>query len=216
MKNHFLEPTPAPPPQKAPKKRTGGLAFPIIKDITITISIIVIIASIGGAVLWLWVTNGETTTLYSIHYFSGTIYNESTSELINATTSINSTQYTVITNWSEIPINQTYGIGYFRAVAGIYYNYSFQFIIQSNQSIYYKTTELKNYFEFILFSHDDGRIQFVSGLKTLWRTGWHKDDANFQKHRKLAHQTAMQKTQEILEILDLHPPEEISFREDYI
>ena len=187
------------------------------KETMKTIFAICAISTIGCAVLWFSVHNGgQTTLLNGIYYFSGNIYNESTSELVNKTTSINSSQYDVVTNWSLLPMNRTYLISYFRGVAGIYKNFSFQFIIECNQSIQYQDTELTYIFVFILFNHDDGRIQFVSGVKPVWKSGWHKYDPNFRDHKKLAHQTALQNTQEILELLDLHTTKEITFQEDYI
>lgn len=186
------------------------------KDITITIFVIVVISSIIYVILSLWVTHGESNLLLAIYYSSENISNESNSELFSATTIINSSQYTITRNESLLTMNQTFRVDYFRYMGGISRDFSFQFIIESNQSIFYKNTELKILFVFIIFNTDNETIRFVSGLKPGQHTGWHKDDANFQKHMKLAHQTALQKTQEILELLDLHTTKEITFQEDYI
>lgn len=190
------------------------------KSYIISILVAIAIFSFFCIVLWFSVNNGgQTSLLTKLYYSSGTIYNESTSEIINNTTSINLSEYIVITNWSEIPKfpeNLTSLIWHFRSIGGVHESFSFKFIIKSNQPIYYKNTEFNNTFVFILFGHTDGRIQFVSGLALPKRDGWHKDDPNFHEHKKLAHQKALQNTQEILDVLNLHPKGEISFKEVYI
>lgn len=183
--------------------------------------IIIIIAMIAlfcscFYVLWFGVMGGgQTTTLESIFYSSESVHNESVTEIINSTILLNSSQFVVTANESSLTKKQRYYQDYFSIMSGISKYYSFQCLVENNQSIYYKKTELKNEFVFLLYTTDDGTIRFVSGIKTLWRTGWHKDDPNFNEHKKLAHQRALQQTQEILDVLNLRIKEKISFQEEY-
>jgi len=142
--------------------------------------------------------------------------NISIPKVLNASASERFADFDIVNNEQNLTINQEILMDGFLHMSEISNDSSFILLVTNDQLIYHKGTELQNRFVFILVKSENETIRFVSGMKTLWGREWDKKNPNFTEQKNLSHQRALQKTQEILEILNIPLPDEIVFQEYYI
>ncbi len=159
---------------------------------------------------------GRESKLDVVYFLSECSINESFNNHNYSTSFINGPNSTIILNESKILMNIDIRTGYLTYVCGVAHRIdSYKLFIKSNQSVFYKQTELKYIFFFMIFLTEDGNYELLSGIKTLWRSGWFMDDPNFYSHKRLAHEKAFEHTMEVISYFGVKPIENLSFQEFY-
>lgn len=169
-------------------------------------------------VFWVWQSpmTSHSARLHSIYYSSTDLGNISIPKVLNASASERFADFDIVNHEQNLTKNQEILIDDFLRISEISNDSSFILLVTNDQLIDHKGTELQNRFIFILVKSENETIRFVSGMKTLWGRKWGRKNPNFTEQKNLSHQRASEKTQEILEVLNIPLPDEIVFQEYYI